>query len=96
LRRVALFFEPKVFLGNNVPQQHYNADASLILWESYAGFGIQLPKHFEFRFTLHGVNLLGRYSGPGGAATLRSDGPYGNYATVGLRWYFGGWEHAIP
>lgn len=90
-RHLFVFAEPKVFGGDNVPQESYTASASLILWESIMGAGFKLPKHFELRVAEHHVNLLGRYSGPGGASTLRTDGPYGQNSTVGVRWYFGGW-----
>ena len=90
LRRITLFFEPKLFGGNNIPQLRYNGSPALILWEFSAGAALSLPKHFELRFTHHEVAPLTRYSGPNGAATLRSNGPYGPYATIGIRWSFGG------
>ena len=93
LQRMFIFFEPKVFGGSNVPQQSYGASASLILWEANVGAGYELPKNFQLRVTNHDVHMLGRYGGPAGAATLRADGPYGRYSTVGVRWYFGGWGH---
>jgi hypothetical protein len=96
LRRISLFVEPKVYGGNNVPQQHYTADPSLILYEVDAGIDFELSAHFEFRFTHHDVTPVARYSGPGRSATLLSDGPYGNNSTIGMRWYFGGWGHAKP
>jgi hypothetical protein len=94
LRHVFLFAEPKVFGGDNVPQERYTASASLILWESSVGVGFKLPKNLELRVTNHQVNLLGRYAQPNGAALLRTDGPYGLYSTVGVRWCFGGWGHS--
>jgi hypothetical protein len=87
-------FEPKVYGGNNVPQRHYTVDASLILYELDAGIGLELSAHFELRFTHHDVSPVARYRGPGGSATLLSDGPYGNNSTIGVRWYFGAWGHA--
>jgi hypothetical protein len=94
LRRFFVFIEPKVYGGDNLPQERYTAAASLIMWERSVGLGIELPSGFELRLTQHRTYLLGRYSGPGGAATLRTDGPYGLNATVGVRWYFGGWGHS--
>jgi hypothetical protein len=94
LRRLAIFIEPTFFAGNNVPQQHYTADTSPILWEWNAGAALPLSRHFELRFTHHETSPLGRYAGPTSAATLQSNGPYGQNSTLGLRWYFGGWEHA--
>jgi hypothetical protein len=89
LSRGFLFFEPKIYGGNNVPQVRYTADASPILWEFNVGVAVELPGRFELRFTHHGVDPLGRYAGAGSAATLRSDGPYGNNSTIGVRWNFG-------
>jgi hypothetical protein len=92
-QRVFLFFEPKVYGGENVPQQRYTASASLILWEANLGVGFELPRNFELRLTHHEGHLLGRYGGPDGAVNLRTSGPYGQNSTVGVRWYFGGWGH---
>jgi len=94
LHRISFFIEPKLYGGSNVPQQHYTADASSILCEIGEGVGVKLSGHFELRFTHHDVIPLARYSSPQSAATLLSDGPYGNNATLGVRWYFGAWGHA--
>jgi hypothetical protein len=94
LRRLFVFLEPKVYGGDTLPQERYTASASLIMWERTMGAGLELPSSFELRLTQHRTILLGRYSRPGGAATLRTDGPYGLYTTVGVRWYFGGWGHS--
>jgi hypothetical protein len=90
LRRLSLFFEPNLFAGNNIPQLRYNGSPALILWEFQAGAALALPRRFELRFTHHEVAPLGRYGGPNGVASLRSSGPYGPYATFGIRWNFGG------
>ncbi len=90
-RKVFVFAHPKLFGGDNVPQQSYTASGAPILWERTYGIGIELPKQLEFRTTSHSVGLLGRYSGVNGAFTFRPDGPYGLYTTIGLRWYFGGY-----
>lgn len=94
LRRVFLFAEPRIFAGDNVPQTRYSASAGLILWEHNVGVGIELPKRFELRALSHGVHRLGRYAGPNGALNLKADGPYGQYSTVGVRWYFGNYGRA--
>jgi hypothetical protein len=39
----------------------------------------------------HSVQWMGRYRHPLGPADIGSGGPYGQYATVGVRWYFGGY-----
>jgi hypothetical protein len=93
LRGFFIFIDPKVFGGENLPQQRYTASAAPILWESTVGAGFELPKNFELRLTHHQVYLLGRYTG-GAAATLRPDGPYGLNTTAGVRWNFGGWGHS--
>lgn len=90
-RRLFFFTQPKVYGGDNLPQENYTASGSLILWERTIGFGIELPQGFELRLTNHHTHLLGRYNEPGGTRTLRTDGPYGQYTTIGVRWYFGGW-----
>jgi hypothetical protein len=90
-QRLFFFVEPKLYGGENLPQHSYTASASLILWERTLGVGVELPQGFELRVKNHHVNLLGRYTETGGTATLRTDGPYGQYTTVGVRWNFGGY-----
>ena len=87
LQRTFVFVEPKIYGGDNMPQQSYTASGSLILWEHTLGVGIELPRGFELRLKNHSVGMLGRYSD---ARTLRTDGPYGLYTTIGVRWNFGG------
>lgn len=89
-RKFFVFVHPKLFGGDNVPQQEYNGSGAPILWERSFGVGIELPKQFELRTTSHSVGLLGKYGGPN-TVTFRPDGPYGLYTTIGLRWYFGGY-----
>ena len=90
-RRLFFFVEPKVYGGNNLPQENYTASGAPILWERTVGVGVELPEGFELRVKNHQVNLLGRFAEEGGTATLRTDGPYGQYTTVGVRWSFGGY-----
>ncbi len=94
LRRLFLFTEPKLFGGDNLPQLRYTASPSGILLENTIGAGVALPRQFELRLTHHWNKLLGRYSAMPSAVTLRPDGPYGLYTTVGVRWYFGGYGRA--
>jgi hypothetical protein len=91
LRRVFLFAMPLLSLGNNVPQVSYTAAATPIALDSTLGVGFELPRNFELRVVRHSVYWLGRYGGYLGAADLGTGGLYGHYATVGARWYFGGW-----
>ncbi len=94
LRHVFMFLEPKFFFGRNVPQFRYSASSAPIAFERAVGVGIELPKNFELRFVQHQVHWLGRFGKHLGSGDLRTDGPYGLYATVGVRWYFGGWGRA--
>ncbi len=96
LRHVFLFVEPKLFLGENVPQFRYTTSPAPMAFERSLGVGLQLRKNFELRATQHQVHWLGRYSRHLGSADLGTDGPYGLYATVGARWYFGGWSRGRP
>jgi hypothetical protein len=91
LRHVFLFYTPQFFFGRNVPRYLYTADFTPMADERSIGVGVELPKNFEFRVTQHRVDWLGRYTKNLGAADLGTSAPYGNYATVGLRWNFGGW-----
>jgi hypothetical protein len=56
------------------------------------GVGIKLPKHFELRAARHQVDYLGRYAKSLGPADPHTNVPYGLYATVAVRWYFGGYD----
>jgi hypothetical protein len=99
-RHLFVFFTPTFSFGNNVPQFKYTASMAGIAFERAVGFGIELPKNFEFRVTQHQVDWLGKYNhGLNGACTpsttscvdLGTSGPYGLYSTIGARWYFGGY-----
>jgi hypothetical protein len=96
-RHLFLFFTPTFSFGNNVPQYKYTSSMAGIAYERAIGFGIELPKNFEFRVTQHQVDWLGKYKnnvgGPPGL-DLGTSGPYGLYSTVGARWYFGGYGRA--
>jgi hypothetical protein len=95
-RHLFVFFTPTFSLGSNVPQYRYTASASGIAFERSVGVGFELPKNFEIRITQHQVDWLGKFatknvdpSVPG--LDLGTSGPYGLYATVGARYYFGGY-----
>ncbi len=97
LRHLCMFLEPKFFLGRNVPQFRYSASSAPIAFERTVGIGVELPKNFELRFAQHQVNWLGHFRRNLGSSDLKTDGPYGLYATVAVRWYFGGYGRArIP
>lgn len=97
-RHLFLFFSPTFSFGNNVPQFKYTASMAGIAFERAVGIGFELPKNFEIRVTQHQVDWLGKYKNPIGTGTpgldLGTSGPYGLYATVGARWYFGGYGRA--
>lgn len=93
-RHLFLFFEPKFSFGNNIPQLHYTASMEPIAYDRSIGAGIELPHNFELRVTQHHVRYLGRYKGNLGPADLGTNGPYGLYTTVSVRWYFGGFDRA--
>jgi hypothetical protein len=90
-RHVFVFWTPMFSFGNNVPQFKYTASMAGIAYERALGVGLELPKNFEIRVTQHQVDWLGKYKGNVGLADLGTAGPYGLYATVGARWYFGGY-----
>ena len=90
-RHLFVFFTPTFSFGNNVPQFKYTASMAGIAFERAVGFGIELPKNFEFRVTQHQVDWLGKYNNSVGLADLGTAGPYGLYSTIGARWYFGGY-----
>jgi hypothetical protein len=77
--------------GRNIPQVSYAASMEPIAFDRSVGVGFQLPRNFEVRATQHQVDYLGRYAKSLGPADLRTNGPYGLYATVSVRWYFGGY-----
>ena len=93
-KHVFLFFEPKFSFGKNIPQLSYLSSMKPIAFDRSVGIAIELPKSLSLRVTQHQVDFLGRYANPLGPADLRTNGPYGLYATVGLRWSFGGYGHA--
>jgi hypothetical protein len=92
-RHIFVFWTPMFSFGNNVPQFKYTASMAGIAYERALGVGLELPKNFEIRVTQHQVDWLGKYKGNVGLADLGTAGPYGLYATVGARWYFGGYGH---
>ena len=90
-RHLFLFFEPRFSFGRNIPQLSYEESMEPIAYDRSVGVGFQLPRNFEVRLTQHQVDYLGRYRGTLGPADLRTDGPYGLYATASVRWTFGGY-----
>ena len=93
-RHLFFFFEPKFSFGKNIPQVSYTASFEPIAFDRSVGAGIELPHNFELRVTQHQVRYLGRYKQNLGPGDLGTNGPYGLYTTVGVRWYFGGFDRA--
>jgi hypothetical protein len=93
-RHLFFFFEPKFSFGKNIPQLSYTASFEPIAFDRSFGAGIELPHNFELRVTQHQVRYLGRYKRNVGPADLGTNGPYGLYTTVSVRWYFGGFDRA--
>jgi len=91
LRYIFVFAQPTFFFGNNIPQVSYTQSMTPIAYENLVGAGIELPKNFELRVVNHGVHWLGRYRNFVSPADTQLGGPLGSYATVGVRWYFGGY-----
>jgi hypothetical protein len=92
-KHVFFFFEPKFSFGKNIPQLSYLASIEPIAFDRSVGIAFELPKSLSLRVTQHQVDYLGRYANYLGPADLRTNGPYGLYATVGVRWSFGGYGH---
>jgi hypothetical protein len=91
LRHLFFYWIPRFSFGSNVPQFLYTWSFAPMAYDRAIGLGIELPKGFELRATQHQVDWLGKYRNDLGPADLHTDGPYGLYATLGVRWYFGGY-----
>jgi len=93
-KHIFFFFEPRFSFGKNIPQVSYLGSMEPIAFDRSVGIAIEMPKNFNLRITQHQVDYLGRYSNTLGPADLRTNGPYGLYTTVGVRWTFGGYGHS--
>jgi hypothetical protein len=93
-KHIFFFFEPRFSFGKNIPQLSYLASMEPIAFDRSVGIAIELPKSLSLRVTQHQVDYLGRYANNLGPADLRTNGPYGLYTTVGVRWSFGGYGHS--
>ena len=79
-----------------MPQFKYTGSMSGIAFERAVGIGFELPKNFEIRVTQHQVDWLGKFRNKNvdpaiSGLDLGTSGPYGLYATIGARYYFGGY-----
>lgn len=92
LRHAYVFFAPRFFFGDNIPQVSYTYSAAPLAWERLLGLAIALPKHFELRITNHNVQSFSPFDKSLGAFDSGANKePLGIYNTVGIRWYFGGY-----
>lgn len=91
LRHLFLFFEPRFSFGRNIPQLSYEESMEPIAYDRAIGAAFELPRNLQLRITQHQVDYLGRYGSTLGPADLRTNGPYGLYTTVSVRWSFGGY-----
>jgi hypothetical protein len=98
LRRLYFFAQPRFSFGATVPKISYPQNVSPIACENLMGLGVELSRSFELRVVRHAVYWMGRYAGNLGPADLGTTGPYGKYATVGVRWKFGSVSraHSVP
>jgi hypothetical protein len=98
LRRLYFFAQPRFSFGATAPQISYPQTFAPIACESLMGVGVELSRSFELRVVRHDVYWMGRYTGYLGPADLGTAGPYGKYATVGVRWKFGSVSraHTVP
>jgi hypothetical protein len=89
-RRLMFFYNPNFLFGRNVPQTLYTWSFDGIGMELDWGVGVDLPKHFQFRYTNHPTIVrFGSRDQPLGPAWLGANGPWGQYNTIGIRKYFG-------
>ena len=90
-RHLFFFYEPRFIFGRNIPQVSYQTSIEPMGYERSIGAAIEFPRNFQLRVTQHQFEYLGRYSNSLGPADLHTNGPYGLYATVSVRWLFGGY-----
>jgi hypothetical protein len=90
LRRFMVFGSPTFLFGKNVPQTLYTWSFDAIGIEHSWGVGIFIAKGFELRWTQHFLfDRLGARDTNLGTADLGNNGPWGRYASVGVRKTFG-------
>jgi hypothetical protein len=90
LRRFMVFGAPSFLFGKTIPQTLYTWSPDAIGIEHSWGVGIFIAKGFEFRVTQHFLfDRLGARDTNLGAADQGNNGPWGRYASVGVRKYFG-------
>ena len=91
VHRLFFFVGPRVYFGRNVPESRYSASLEPIVLERELGVGLALTRRVDLRSWLHRNYWFGRYRGSLGPLDMGPNGPYGLYAAVSLRWYFGGY-----
>ena len=90
LRRFMVYGAPSFLFGKNIPKTLYTWSPDAIGIEHSWGAGIYIGKGYEFRVTQHFLfDRLGARSGNVGNGDLGTNGPWGRYASVGVRKTFG-------
>jgi hypothetical protein len=90
LRRFMVFGAPSFLFGKTIPQTLYTWSPDAIGIEHSWGVGIFIAKGFEFRVTQHFLfDRLGARDTNLGPADQGNNGPWGRYASVGVRKSFG-------
>ena len=90
LRRLMVYGAPTFLFGKTIPKTLYTWSPDAIGIEHSWGVGIYIDKGFEFRVTQHFLfDRLGARDRNLGVADLGNNGPWGRYATVGVRKTFG-------
>jgi hypothetical protein len=90
LRRLMFFGAPSFLFGKTIPKTLYTWSPDAIGIEHSWGAGIYMGKGFELRVTQHFLfDRLGARDTNLGPADEGNNGPWGRYATVGVRKTFG-------
>jgi hypothetical protein len=90
LRRFMVYGAPAFLFGKTVPKTLYTWSPDAIGVEHSWGVGIYMGKGFEFRVTQHFLfDRLGARDKNLGTADLGNNGPWGRYASLGVRKTFG-------
>jgi hypothetical protein len=90
LRRFMVFGAPSFLFGKTIPKTLYTWSPDAIGIEHSWGVGIYIARGFEFRVTQHFLfDRLGARDTNLGPADLGNNGPWGRYATLGVRKSFG-------
>jgi hypothetical protein len=88
-KRLYLYFAPRSFFGDNLPQTRYSQSFNGIGMEKTYGLIYELSRGFEAVLIHHAkMTWFGKYQKFLGPADLNNN-PYGQFNSVGIRWKFG-------